>query len=73
MKTVTLRSFRRNARLLDMAASGEEMLVTRFGKPYVRIVRASQPRTFLGAGRHLGLKRPVSSDPVPASEWNGLA
>jgi|SRR5882672_7052822 len=36
-KTVTLRSLRRDAALLDIAAEGEEIVVTRFGKPYVRI------------------------------------
>ena len=48
MKTVTLRSLRRDAALLDSAAEGEEILVTRFGKPYVRIIPAKQPRSFLG-------------------------
>jgi len=51
----------------------EELLVTRFGKPYVRILPANQPRSFVGAGKHLGMKRPVSPDPIPKSEWKGLA
>ena len=72
MKTVTLRSLRRDSMLLDCAAGGEEILVTRFGTPYVRIIPAKQPRSFLGAGRHLGQKKPVSPDPIPASEWKGL-
>jgi prevent-host-death family protein len=72
MKTVTLRSLRRDAALLDLAAQGEEIVVTRFGKPYVRIVPASQPRTFLGAGRHLGSTKAVSSERIPKTEWNGL-
>jgi prevent-host-death family protein len=72
MKTVTLRSLRRDAELLDTVAGGEEILVTRFGKPYVRIVPAAQSRKFIGAGRHLRPKKPVSSDPIPASEWKGL-
>ena len=72
MKTVTLRSLRRDAALLDRAAEGEEILVTRFGKPYVRIVAAKRPESFLGAGKHLGQKKPVSSRRIPSSEWKGL-
>jgi prevent-host-death family protein len=72
MKTVTLRSLRRDAALLDQAAEGEEVVVTRFGKPYVRIVPAQRPPCFLGAGRHLKVRRAVSPDRVPASEWNNL-
>jgi prevent-host-death family protein len=72
MKTVSLRSLRRDAELLDAAAGGEEILVTRFGKPYVRIVPAGQRRSFVGAGRQLGAMKAVSSDPIPASEWKGL-
>ena len=72
MKTVTLRALRRDASLLDAAAEGEEIVVTRFGKPYVRIVPARQPRSFLGAGRHLRQKAAVPSKPIPGSEWKGL-
>ncbi|TMB48497.1 MAG: type II toxin-antitoxin system Phd/YefM family antitoxin [Deltaproteobacteria bacterium] len=72
MKTVTLRALRRDARVLDVAASGQEILVTRFGKPYVRIVPAKQPRSFLGAGKHLGIRKPVSPEAIPSSEWKGL-
>lgn len=72
MKTVTLRALRRDASLLDAAAEGEEIVVTRFGKPYVRIVAAHQPRSFLGAGTHLVQKEALTSEPIPASEWKGL-
>ena len=72
MKTVTLRALRRQTALLDAAAEGEELVVTRFGTPYVRIMPASQPRSFLGAGKHLGQKEAVSSDPIPLSAWKGL-
>ena len=72
MKTVTLRSLRRHAALLDSAAEGEEILVTRFGKPYVRILAAKQPQSFLGAGKHLGLRKAVSPESVPASEWKDI-
>jgi antitoxin (DNA-binding transcriptional repressor) of toxin-antitoxin stability system len=72
MKTVTLRSLRRDATLLDRAADGEEILVTRFGKPYVRIIAAGQPPSFLGAGKRLGQKKAVSAARIPRSEWKGL-
>ena len=72
MKTVTLRSLRRDSALLDRAAAGEEILVTRFGKPYVRIVPAAQPQTFFGAGKHLRQKQAVAPTPIPSSEWKGL-
>jgi prevent-host-death family protein len=72
MRTVTLRSLRRDAALLDAAAEGEEIVVTRFGRPYVRIIPAGKPRSFLGAGKHLGQKDPVSSEPIPSAEWHGL-
>lgn len=65
MKTITLRALRRNASLLDMAADGEEIVVTRFGKPYIRIVPVKQPRSLLGAGRHLRQREAVSAVPIP--------
>lgn len=72
MKTITFRALRRDASLLDAAAEGEEIVVTRFGKPYVRIVPAERPRSFLGAGTHLFQKEAVSSEPIPDSEWKGF-
>lgn len=72
MKTVTLRSLRRDARLLDSVAEGQEILVTRFGKPYVRLLPAEQPRSFVGAGKNLGVKNPVSHESIPVSEWKGM-
>ena len=73
MKTVTLRALRRESKLLDQAAAGEEVVVTKFGKPYIRILPASKKaRSFLGAGKHLGMTKPLSPDPVPESEWKGL-
>jgi len=51
MKTITLRSLRRSAALLDGAAAGEDLLVTRFGRPYVRIVAADKPASFIGPER----------------------
>jgi antitoxin (DNA-binding transcriptional repressor) of toxin-antitoxin stability system len=72
MKTGTLRRLRREAALLDCAADGDEIMVTSFGRPYVRILSATQPRSFVGAGRRLGAKEPVTSQPVPASEWKGF-
>ncbi len=71
VRVVTLHALRRDASVLDAAAGGDEILVTRFGEPYVRIVPARQRRSFLGAGAHLRQKAPVSQDPIPASEWKG--
>ena len=73
MKVVTLRALRRDASLLDRAAEGEEVVVTRFGKPYVRIVPATRSARFLGAGSHLSSRDAVTPDPVPPSEWKGTA
>ena len=72
MKTITLRSLRRSAALLDGAAAGEDLLVTRFGRPYVRILAADKPASFIGAGTHLGAKEAVSPAPIRESEWKGL-
>jgi prevent-host-death family protein len=72
MKIVTLRALRRHAELIDSAAEGEEILVTRFGKPYVRIVSAVQAKSFLGAGKHLKVKHAVTPDRVPSREWKDL-
>ena len=72
MKTVTLRSLRRDSAILDKVAGGEEILVTRFGKPYIRIIPANQTRSFLGAGKHLRQDKAISPEPIPASEWKGL-
>ena len=72
MKTVTLRVLRRQAGLLDLAADGQEITVTKFGRPYVRILPARPVRSFVGRGTHLRVKKPVSSEPIPDSEWKGL-
>jgi antitoxin (DNA-binding transcriptional repressor) of toxin-antitoxin stability system len=71
MKTVTLRALRQDAALIDHAAAGEELMVIRFGRPYVRILAASPSRSFVGAGRHWGHKEPVSPESIPKSEWKG--
>ena len=69
MKTVSLRTLRRESTILDEAAQGEDVLVTRFGKPYIRITATGKSNSFVGAGRHLNVSKPVTSDPILASEW----
>jgi antitoxin (DNA-binding transcriptional repressor) of toxin-antitoxin stability system len=71
MKIMTLRRLLKEPRLLALAAAGEEFVVTRFGKPYVRI-SPCKPSSFLGAASHLGVKTPVTSEPIPPSAWKGL-
>ena len=73
MKAIKLRTLLRDSSVMERAAAGEEILVTRFGKPYVRIVSARQLRSFVGAGEHLGMKEPVTPDPIPDTEWKSLA
>jgi hypothetical protein len=34
---------------------------------------AKQPSSFVGAGKHFEMKKPVSPNPIPPSEWKGLA
>jgi prevent-host-death family protein len=75
MKVVSLRSLRRESALIDSAAKGEEVLVTRFGRPYVRIITArpkSRKAKFPETGRHGKITKPLSSQSTAASEWNGL-
>jgi prevent-host-death family protein len=49
MRSTTTRALRENLRAtMARAARGEEVLVTRRGKPYVRIVSAAQPRACEG-------------------------
>jgi antitoxin (DNA-binding transcriptional repressor) of toxin-antitoxin stability system len=71
MKKVTLRRLRPEAQLPDSAAAGEKIVVARFGKPGARIL-PSQPKSFLGAASHFGIKAAVTSEPIPPSEWKGL-
>jgi hypothetical protein len=39
----------------------------------IRIVPATQSASFVRTRKHLGMKKPVSPDPIPQSEWKGLA
>jgi len=71
MKNVKLRRLLRESRLLESVGGDEEIIVTQFGKPCVRVL-PRQPKSFLGAGGHLGVKMPVTAEPIPLSEWNGL-
>ncbi len=70
--TVSLRQFVRNPRHAEAAHCGEEVLVTKHGRPYLRILPPEQPRRAFGAGRHLAKGQPLAPAPVPASEWKGL-
>jgi antitoxin (DNA-binding transcriptional repressor) of toxin-antitoxin stability system len=51
MTRVSVRQFHRDSRFERLAAAGEEVLVTRNGKPYYRVLPAPAPRTFLGGAQ----------------------
>ena len=72
MKTISVRTFERDPSYKARAAGGESFLVTLRGRPHFRVLPPEQPETHLGAGRHLAKGKPVSPEPIPASEWKGL-
>jgi hypothetical protein len=49
----------------DLAAGKLDKLLKR--------VDTDKSLSFVGAGKHLGMNKPVSSDSIPQSEWNGPA
>ena len=51
MKVVSIRQFHRESRFERLAAGGEEVVVTRNGKPYYRVLPAPVTRSFLGAAQ----------------------
>jgi len=51
MIVVTIRQFHRDSRFERLAATGEEVIVTRNGSPYYRVLPAPVTRSFLGAAQ----------------------
>ena len=74
MKTVTLRSFRRDSTLLDAVAEGEELIVTLgdLGSGTCMSFPSGGPNRSSALEDISKMKAPVSPDPVPASEWKGI-
>jgi len=68
--TVTLRDFKRDPRYQRMAHEGAEVLVTRRGKPYLRLLPPARSGTFVGAAR---AGRPLTAgilEPaIPPGAW----
>ena len=67
MKTVTVREFYHNARLVDGLADGKQLVVTANGKPKFVVSKGSRARM----SRELAEKRAVGD--AKASTFNGTA
>jgi len=74
MKTVTLRALRREALPAQLAHSGEELLVTKHGRPYLRVLPPERPDTFLGACKAgKPLTKAILGPAVAPEEWEALS
>jgi hypothetical protein len=67
MKTVTVREFYHNARLVDGLAEGKQLLVTANGKPKFVVSKSSRPKM----SRTLAEQRAVGDPKAPS--FNGSA
>ena len=69
--TVSLRSFKRDPRYQQLAHQGAEVLVTKRGKPYLRLLPPAKPGSFVGAGRG---GKPLTADvlgpAIPPGAWH---
>ncbi len=73
MKLVSIRQFHRDSRFERLAASGQEVVVTRRGKPYYRVLPVAAPRSFLG-GAQTGkpLTRGFLDPAVESAAWGAV-
>jgi hypothetical protein len=67
MKTVTIREFYHDARLVDVLAVGEQLLVTANAKPKFVVSKSSRPKM----SRQLAEQRAVGDAKAPS--FNGAA
>jgi antitoxin (DNA-binding transcriptional repressor) of toxin-antitoxin stability system len=69
--TVSLRNFKRDPRYQRLAHQGAEVLVTKRGKPYLRLLPPARSGSFVGAAR---AGKPLTADilqpAIPPEDWN---
>ena len=69
--TVSLRSFKRDPRYQRLAHNGAELVVTKRGKPYLRILAPPKRGSFLGAARGgKPLTAEILEPAIPAEAWS---
>jgi hypothetical protein len=67
---VSLRTFKRDPRYQHLAHNGAELLVTRRGKPYLRVLPPPKPSGFLGAAKSGNPLRADFLKPgIPPEAW----
>jgi hypothetical protein len=70
---ITLRSFLRSyKRFKPQLEAGKALEIQDRQRHRFRIQRV-KPSRHVGAGKHLAPRQPLSPEPIPASEWKGLA
>ncbi len=67
---VGLRSFKRNPRYQRLAHDGAELLVTKRGKPYLRVLAPPKRGSFLGPARSgKPLTAEILKPAIPPEAW----